>query len=73
MNDGLQFHLGVEEPFPGSKGSPGFLVEDLKAARVAPEAGGYDIVLDTQLQGFERFYTFDPGNRLELVCPAPSA
>ena len=47
-------------------------MEDLQVVRDALEAGGYDIVLDTQLQSFERFYTFDPfGNRLEIICPVP--
>ncbi len=71
VDDGLQFHLGVEHPFsPARKAHPAFLVEDIKVVRDALEASGYDIVVDTQLQGFERFYTFDPfGNRLELVCP----
>ena len=65
----LELHLGVEEDFgPARKAHPAFLVEGLGAVRRRLEDAGAEIVDDTQLDGHERFYVYDPfGNRLELI------
>jgi catechol 2,3-dioxygenase-like lactoylglutathione lyase family enzyme len=66
---GLELHLGVEADFrPARKAHPAFLVSGLHALRERFERAGVEIVDDTQLDGHERFYAFDPfGNRLELI------
>jgi catechol 2,3-dioxygenase-like lactoylglutathione lyase family enzyme len=71
---GFEVHLGVEEPFaPARKAHPAFVVQDLEAARAGLRSAGFDIVEDTQLEGFERFYTSDPfGNRIEILARASS-
>ena len=70
VNDELQLHLGVEDPFrPATKAHPALIVASLGDVRAHLEAYGSDIVLDTHLEGFSRFYTADPfGNRLELMA-----
>lgn len=70
-SQGVEFHLGVDEDFrAATKAHPAFVVDDLAAVRSRLEAGGYEIVLDTQIFGFERFYVDDPfGNRLEIMEP----
>jgi hypothetical protein len=64
-------HLGVEEAFaPARKAHPAFVVDDLADVRSALEDAGFDVVEDTQLEGFERFYTSDAfGNRIEIMAP----
>ncbi len=71
---GVEFHLGVDQDFRAAKKAhPAFLVDDLAAVRAKLEAAGYEIVLDTQISGFERFYVSDPfGNRIEILAPADS-
>ena len=66
---GIQVHLGVEEPFaPALKAHPGFLVDDLEAARVALTSSGSVVVLDTSGVDAGRFHLSDCfGNRLELI------
>ena len=72
LGGGLELHLGVEEPFsPARKAHPALAVDDLDAVRRALEAEGYTIVADSQLAGYERFYTADPfGNRIEILAEA---
>jgi catechol 2,3-dioxygenase-like lactoylglutathione lyase family enzyme len=69
--DGFEVHLGIEEPFaPARKAHPAFVVSNIGAARASLRDAGCDVVEDTQLEGFERFYTSDPfGNRIELLAP----
>jgi len=70
VTEDVEVHLGVEEPFaPARKAHPAFVVDDLDAVRSALTSAGFDVVEDTQLEGFERFYTSDPfGNRLEFLA-----
>ncbi len=68
----IQLHLGVDRPFtPARKAHPAFLVDDLAAVKRQLEQAGVPVVLDEQLEGYERFYASDPfGNRLEFIAPA---
>jgi catechol 2,3-dioxygenase-like lactoylglutathione lyase family enzyme len=72
--DGFEVHLGVEAPFtPARKAHPAFVVDDLDAVQAALASAGFDVVEDTQLEGFERVYTSDPfGNRIEILAPTRS-
>lgn len=65
----VDLHLGVDARFtPATKAHPAFLTDDLAALEASLKAAGVEIVLDTQLPGFERFYCSDPfGNRLEFL------
>jgi catechol 2,3-dioxygenase-like lactoylglutathione lyase family enzyme len=67
---GLQLHLGVEPSFqPATKAHPALVVSDLESVRSALAAAGAPVVDDTQLAGFDRFYTADPfGNRIEIMA-----
>jgi catechol 2,3-dioxygenase-like lactoylglutathione lyase family enzyme len=66
----LQLHLGVESSFqPAAKAHPALVVSDLESVRSALAATGAPLVDDTQLAGFDRFYTADPfGNRIEVMA-----
>ena len=66
----MQLHLGVEEAFrPAKKAHPALLVDDLAAVEAAVRAAGRPVSVETQLEGFRRFYTEDPfGNRLEVLA-----
>jgi catechol 2,3-dioxygenase-like lactoylglutathione lyase family enzyme len=66
----IDLHLGVEPDFrPARKAHPAFVVRDLDSLRLNLERAGTEIVDDTQLEGHERFYAFDPfGNRLEFIA-----
>lgn len=65
----FELHVGVESDFrPARKAHPAFGVQGLRALRERLERAGVEIVEDTQLEGHDRFYAFDPfGNRLELI------
>jgi catechol 2,3-dioxygenase-like lactoylglutathione lyase family enzyme len=65
----VEIHLGVEEDFrPARKAHPAILVDGLAALRARLADGGYEVQDDTQLEGHERCYGFDPfGNRLEFL------
>jgi hypothetical protein len=53
---------------PARKAHPALLVSDLEHVRGALTDAGIEIVLDTQLEGHERFSAHDPfGNRLEFI------
>ncbi|TAJ99029.1 MAG: glyoxalase [Chloroflexota bacterium] len=71
----LRVHLGVEAPFaPARKAHPALLVDDLDELRGRLAGGGFEVVDDEPLDGFERFYTRDPfGNRVELLRPLDTA
>ena len=73
--NGVNVHLGVEPDFtPARKSDPGFIVQNLEGLRSRLEAACVQIVWDTQIAGFERFYANDPfGNRLEFMQPVDSA
>jgi catechol 2,3-dioxygenase-like lactoylglutathione lyase family enzyme len=70
--DGVELHLGVEEPFaPARKAHPGILVDGLDALAGRLEAAGVEVEWDDLFPGFRRFYAHDPfGNRLELLEPS---
>jgi hypothetical protein len=70
----VELHLGVEEPCsPGRKAHPALLVSDLEQLRATLTNAGVEPILDTQLEGHERFYASDPfGNRLEFIAAGPS-
>jgi catechol 2,3-dioxygenase-like lactoylglutathione lyase family enzyme len=72
--NGVNLHLGVDLQFvPARKAHPGFVVKGLSALKNRLEAAGIEIVCDTQISGFERFYASDPfGNRLEFMEPTDS-
>jgi catechol 2,3-dioxygenase-like lactoylglutathione lyase family enzyme len=67
--NGVNLHLGVEADFsPARKAHPAFVVVSLQEVKARLEAIGSEIIVDTQLDGYERFYTSDPfGNRLEFM------
>jgi catechol 2,3-dioxygenase-like lactoylglutathione lyase family enzyme len=65
----VRLHFGVDPQFkPAGKAHPGLLVDDLAALRKTLETAGCRVVEDEPLEGYERFYTYDPfGNRIELM------
>jgi len=67
----LKVHLGVDRDFrPAQKAHPAFLVSGLAELVAACRAGGYRVVDDEPLAGFDRAYVSDPfGNRIELLEP----
>jgi catechol 2,3-dioxygenase-like lactoylglutathione lyase family enzyme len=69
--DGVELHLGVEEPFaPARKAHPGIVVDGLDELAARLRAAGIDVLPDDELPGYRRFYTADPfGNRLEFLEP----
>jgi catechol 2,3-dioxygenase-like lactoylglutathione lyase family enzyme len=71
----VKLHLGVEYPFvPSRKAHPAFVVGSLSKVKALLKRAGFEIILDTQLDGFGRFYTADPfGNRIELMQRQPVA
>lgn len=68
--DGLDLHLGIEEPFtPARKAHVALLVADLPAMRARLAAAGVTLTDDEADIGVERCYALDPfGNRLELIA-----
>jgi catechol 2,3-dioxygenase-like lactoylglutathione lyase family enzyme len=69
---GIELHLGVEEPFaPARKAHPGLLWPDLDGLAARLEAAGVACAWSDELPGYRRFYADDPhGNRLEFLAPA---
>ncbi len=73
--DGVEVHVGVEEPFaPARKAHPAFAVPpeelDVLAARLG--AAGFPVTWDGDLPGHRRFHTADGhGNRVELLAVGP--
>lgn len=74
--EGVEIHLGVEDPFtPAKKAHPGLLVEDSSAlARLGAriESAGYELswAERTTFEGHERFHCRDGfGNRIEVMTP----
>ncbi|HTY17204.1 MAG TPA: VOC family protein [Myxococcota bacterium] len=70
-SDTVKIHLGVDPEFrPARKAHPALLVEDLPTLVERLRAGGYRLVDDEPLEGYDRIYVYDPfGNRLELMEP----
>ena len=64
-------HLGVAGEFvAASKAHPAFVVDDLSELRKRLETAGYPVVEDQPLEGYDRFYVYDPfGNRIEMMQP----
>lgn len=67
----LKVHLGVEIDFVAAqKAHPAFIVDDLHGLVGRLTQGGYRIVEDQPLAGYNRLYVDDPfGNRIELMEP----
>lgn len=65
----LRLHLGVDPDFrAATKAHPALLVKGLAQLGDRCRAAGYPPTEDEPLEGFDRFYVFDPfGNRLELL------
>ena len=67
----LKVHLGVEDNFqPAKKAHPAFIVDDLTEFKKSLETAGCHVVEDEPLDGYQRFYVYDPfGNRIEMMQP----
>jgi catechol 2,3-dioxygenase-like lactoylglutathione lyase family enzyme len=67
--DSVQVHLGVDEKFVAArKAHPAFLISSVAALQRRLQAAGIEVVWDTPLDGYHRFYVSDPfGNRLEFM------
>lgn len=65
----VKIHLGVDIHFvPAQKAHPAFVVRDLVGLIERCQNGGYEIVNDEPLAGYERVYVSDPfGNRIEFM------
>ena len=65
----LRLHLGVDPLFvPSTKAHVAFKVTDYEALQRRLEAVRARIQHDDEIEGVERFYTWDPfGNRLEMI------
>jgi len=70
-SDTVKIHLGIDREFrPARKAHPALLVEGLARLVERLRAGGYALVDDEPLAGYDRVYVDDPfGNRLELMEP----
>ncbi len=66
---GVNVHLGVEADFrPAVKAHPAFCVVDLEGIKRRARQGGYRMIKDEPLPGYERIFVYDPfGNRIELM------
>ena len=67
----VRVHLGVAGDFvAASKAHPAFVVDDLSELRKRLETAGYPVVEDEPLEGYHRFYVYDPfGSRIEMMQP----
>lgn len=65
----VSLHIGVDPAFtPARKAHPALLVDDLDRLRAELVAAGYEANEDRPVEGYARFFTFDPfGNRVELM------
>lgn len=70
--DGVEIHVGVEDPFaPARKAHPALEVDDIDAVARAVEGAGFPVTWDGDLPGYRRFYSRDGGgNRIEILSPA---
>ncbi len=71
----VEVHLGVDPDFhPARKAHPAFIVDSLDQVDERLAEAGCEVDVDTQLSGFNRFYSADPfGNRLEFLEQATAA
>ncbi len=73
--DGVEVHVGVEEPFtPARKAHPAFAVppEELDVLATRLRAAGFPVTWDDGLPGHRSFHTADGhGNRVELLAVGP--
>ncbi len=67
----VRVHLGVARDFiAATKAHPAFVVDDLSGLRKRLETAGCPVVEDGLLEGYDRFYVYDPfGNRIEMMQP----
>ncbi|MDQ1185153.1 VOC family protein [Agrobacterium larrymoorei] len=67
----VRVHLGVAADFVAArKAHPAFVVDDLAQLRKRLETAGCHVVEDEPLEGYHRFYVYDPfGNRIEMMQP----
>ena len=70
-SDAVKVHCGVEDPFvPARKAHVGFRVDDVAGLATRARHGGFEVVADGNLPGYERVFIYDPfGNRLEFLKP----
>ncbi|MFL0355788.1 VOC family protein [Erythrobacter sp. GH1-10] len=66
---GVSLHIGVDPEFvPARKAHPAFLVDDLASLRTRLETANIETHDDKPVEGYARFFTFDPfGNRVEFM------
>lgn len=69
----VSLHIGVDPDFaPARKAHPALLVDNLDQLRERLNAAGYETRDDKPVDGYARFFTFDPfGNRIELMQRVP--
>ena len=67
--DGVEVHLGVEDPFrPARKAHPAFVVDGYDALSAVLEGAGVELRIADDIPGVRRAHIDDPfGNRIELV------
>ena len=65
----VKIHLGIERDFRAArKAHPAFLVSNISDFASRLQDAGCEVIIDSNLPGFNRFYTDDPfGNRLEFM------
>lgn len=65
----VSLHIGVDPDFvPARKAHPALLVDDLVRLRERLEAAGFEGHDDKPVEGYARFFAFDPfGNRIEFM------
>ncbi len=65
----VSLHIGIDPDFrPARKAHPAFLVDNLDMLRERLERAGYETHDDTPVEGYRRFFSFDPfGNRIEMM------
>jgi catechol 2,3-dioxygenase-like lactoylglutathione lyase family enzyme len=70
--DGVELHLGVEEPFaPARKAHPALVVDDLDGLERRLQEAGHRTDAGQPFDGYRRIHATDPfGNRLEFMTPA---
>ena len=65
----VSLHIGVDPDFvPARKAHAALLVDDLETLRSRLEQAGHPTHDDKPVEGYERFFAFDPfGNRIEFM------
>jgi catechol 2,3-dioxygenase-like lactoylglutathione lyase family enzyme len=69
-DEGIELHVGVEDPFTAArKAHPALLVDDIDAVAASVDAAGHPVAWDDAFPGYRRFYTRDGhGNRVEILA-----